>query len=393
MKHVGMSTEPRMFLNFIVCFAIAVSVCAALTQSMDAQTVAFVYVATNPGGSNYQIDAYAANSRGQLTPVPGSPFPENVSTLALNGKYLFGSDGIYIYTYSIESNGALSQVSSINAQQYNNPNNTGGPYFLFLDHTGATLYNVDIYGNNGANNDFQFFDIDHTSGGLSYFGVSDATTQYWTPLRFIGNNEYAYGADWVHFNDDIYGYQRGSNGALTKLNINPSIPTAKTGSGYVPYLAEADPTNNVAISLTPVSQSTWQIDGPPKIAVYTADSSGNLTTHSTSANMPSSAVQYVEDMVMSPSGKLLAVGGTKGLQVFHFNGSNPVTKFTGLLITDPISYDDQMFWDNANHLYVISTSAKKLYVFTITPTSAKQAPGSPYTITNPVNIIVLPKTY
>lgn len=388
----------KALVRSLACFAILVCVCVAITQSMNAQTVAFVYAASQLGGNNYQIDAYAANSQGQLTPVPGSPFPDSVSTLALNGKYLFGADGTYIYTYAIASNGSLRQISSLNAQQYNNPNDTGGPYFLFLDHTGSTLYDVDIYGNNGANNDFQFFDIDKSTGALTFLGVSDATTEYWTPLRFIGNNQYAYGADSVHWNDDIYGYERYSNGALANLNIGPSIPSAppspiaSAGSFYVSYLAEADPANNVAISLTPVSGNTLQIDGPPQIAVYTADNSGSLTTHSTSANMPLSAVEYVQDMAMSPSGKLLAVGGTKGLQIFHFNGSNPVTKFTGLLITDPISYEDQMFWDNANHLYVISSSTSKLYVFTITPTSAKQAPGSPYMITNPVNLTVLPKS-
>jgi hypothetical protein len=92
---------------------------------------------------------------------------------------------------------------------------------------------------------------------------------------------------------------------------------------------------------------------------------------------------------MSPSGKLLAVGGTAGLQVFHFNGASPITHDTGLLTTKPI---DQFFWDNANHLYAISRSAGKLYVFTVTPSSATQAPGSPYTIAHPQNIIVQPKT-
>jgi hypothetical protein len=92
---------------------------------------------------------------------------------------------------------------------------------------------------------------------------------------------------------------------------------------------------------------------------------------------------------MSPGGKLLAVGGTAGLQVFHFNGGKPITHYTGLLTTKEV---DQFFWDNDHHLYAISRSAGKLFVFTITPTSVRQAPGSPYTITNPSNIIVLPKT-
>jgi hypothetical protein len=104
--------------------------------------------------------------------------------------------------------------------------------------------------------------------------------------------------------------------------------------------------------------------------------------------MPTTAVQYVFGMAMSPSGKLLAVNGTGGLQIFHYNGASPITHYTGLLTSNQI---DQMFWDNANHLYAISSTANKLYVFTITPTSATQATGSPYTIGHPQNIIVQPK--
>jgi hypothetical protein len=92
---------------------------------------------------------------------------------------------------------------------------------------------------------------------------------------------------------------------------------------------------------------------------------------------------------MAPSGKLLVVGGTGGLQVFHFNGSNPITHDTGLLTKTPV---DQSFWDNRNHLYAISQSAGKLFVFTVTSTSATQAPGSPYTISHPQNIVVQPRT-
>ena len=91
---------------------------------------------------------------------------------------------------------------------------------------------------------------------------------------------------------------------------------------------------------------------------------------------------------MAPSGKYLAVGGTSGLQLFHFNGANPITKFTGLITTDPIN---QLFWDNSNHLYALSQNSGKLFVFTVTSSGAKEAPGSPYSITSPINLIVLPQ--
>ena len=119
--------------------------------------------------------------------------------------------------------------------------------------------------------------------------------------------------------------------------------------------------------------------------------------------MPATAVGYSlgssarpNDLKMSPSGKLLAVAGLNGLQVFHFNAAGPVTHYTGLLATKNVL---QCFWDNDNHLYAIesplsptgSLTSGKLYVFTITPTSYSQAPGSPYTIFSPSSLAVLSK--
>src|SRR6202011_5108239 len=119
-----------------------------------------------------------------------------------------------------------------------------------------------------------------------------------------------------------------------------------------------------------------------------ADSSGNLSTNSTRFNMPRTAVKIVTDIAMSPSGKLLAVSGTAGFEVFHFNGSKPITHYTGLLAKDQI---DRLYWDNDNHLFAISQSGGKLFVFTITPTSVSQAPGSPHKITKPQSLVVLSK--
>jgi hypothetical protein len=56
---------------------------------------------------------------------------------------------------------------------------------------------------------------------------------------------------------------------------------------------------------------------------------------------------------------------------------------------------NQMFWDNAGHLYAISNSISnssgKLFVYTVTPATVKPAPGSPYSIPTPQGLIVLPK--
>jgi hypothetical protein len=156
----------------------------------------------------------------------------------------------------------------------------------------------------------------------------------------------------------IFGFSRSGDGTLTDLNIAPAIPTAPKG-GYCPYLTAADNSNHVAISLTPMMDGLTPI-GAARIAVYTADSSGDLTTNSTSANMPKAAVGTVTDMKMSPSGRVLAIAGAGGLQVFHFNGANPVTAFTGLMTRDEV---DQMFWDDANHLYASAVDWEVICVY------------------------------
>jgi WD40 repeat protein len=284
-------------------------------------------------------------------------------------------------------------VASINAQQLNGqlPNGTycGGPGALFLDPTGTALYANDYDGNICANNAFQFFSLNSSSGQLTYLGVSSAASpEFLGVMSFIGNKIDAYGSSCYHYKALIYGFARNSDGTLTSLNMNPAMPAAQSGVFYCPYLAAADTGDHVAIPVQPLDDASWQPVAPYQLASYTADSSGNLTTTSTYSNMPSISAGFVRAIAMSPAGDLLAVAGTGGLQVFHFNGADPITPYTGLLLTDEV---DQIFWDNDNHLYAIGQAAGKLLVFTVTPTMNSQAPGSPYTITSPTNVVVLPR--
>lgn len=340
--------------------------------------VAYLYVANNPSGSTFQIHGYAAAVNGKLTPIPGSPFATTATYLALNGNWLFATNGIDIYSYSIAANGSLKQADALEVEP------TGGLVNLFLDHTGTSVY-TDYF---TENNEYLAYSIDNANGKLTSVNNVMGGTEIGTVTSFIGNNEYAYSSSCYHFNPVVYGLQRSSNGAITMLNNNIPIPAGPSGNFYCPWLAAADTTNHVAVAMQPHDDSTWQPTGPYALAVYTADSAGDLSTNSRFANMPEVKVGIVTDYWPSPSGKLLAVGGRLGLQVFHFNGANPITNYTGLLVSQPV---DQMFWDNANHLYAINRSAGKLYVFTVTPTSVSQAPGSPYSIAHPQDFIVLPK--
>jgi hypothetical protein len=382
-------------MKSFIKLCLVVAVCAGtFAQNAPEQTinaasapVAFAYVSAKGG-----IYAFSAAANGQLTPVAGSPFKGQVTGMAVNGKYLFAADAnfVFIYSYSIAANGALKQVSSINAQKFTTSN--CGAVFppVFLDHTGSDLYALSFL-NDCANNAYQFFRVNKSTGQLTYFGVTSASSPVFeTGLTITANNMFAYGAASFHFTPSIYGFQRASNGDLTHLSFtfNSPIPAAKAGSFYLTYFAAADTTNHVAISMQPVSDSTFGVTGPTQLATYSVASSGMLSTSSTRTNMPAVAVGSVNYLKTAPSGKLLAVAGTKGLQVFYYNGASPLKKFTGLLTTTPI---DQIFWDNANHLFAISVSAGKLFVFTVTTTSASQAAGSPYSIGSPRNIIVQPK--
>jgi hypothetical protein len=379
-----------MFGYFAACIAICASAVLATAQVTSSPTesmspaatsgpVAYIYVSSLIGNVKYQVAGYEAAPNGALTPIPGSPFADNVNWLALNGKWLFGVDptGVYIDSFSIGSNGALTYKD-----KYTTNLNGGTLYDLFLDHTGASLYAIDYT----TNNDYLSQSINQQTGQLSFLNDLSGGPDHNVRLSFIGDNQFAYASSCYHFGPEIFGVQRASNGTLSYLNITPPFPAEKSGGFYCPWAAAADPTNHLAIALSPLT-SNWGSDGAPQLAVYTADSSGNLTTTSTNQNMPSVLTQTVQTYWMSPTGKYLAVGGT-GLQIFHFNGANPITKFTGLLTTDTIN---QVYWDNANHLYAISSSAGKLYVFTVTSTGVTQAPGSPHKIQSPQSLIVLPK--
>jgi 6-phosphogluconolactonase (cycloisomerase 2 family) len=158
---------------------------ATIQDSTASSPVAYVYVS----GGTYktsEIYAYKAASDGKLTSVTGSPFRASVDLgMALNQKYLFTTDGTYIYSFSIESDGAIKQVASINVLQFDS--GCGYPDTLFLDPTGATLYDVDgNYDCSGSGSAYQSFSIDSSSGELSFLGATAETRSSYVPLSFIG---------------------------------------------------------------------------------------------------------------------------------------------------------------------------------------------------------------
>ncbi len=375
----------KLSVKFAVCLIATLCAGLAFTQLASAQATspnAYVYVVSNPSTNHFELDGYRADSTGALTPLAGSPFwktSKTLMTLANTGHFLFVGDGNFIYSFSIASNGALKQVSSVDAgKHYGIPGGIAtNP--LVLDHTGATLYAGTVDGT--GDNEFLFFDKNST-GALTFAGSTGFNIAY-GQLVFTGNNQFAYGFGCFQDESHAYGFRRSSDGTLTVLSLEVPIPTLANGD-YCLNVGAAFPANNLVVAMYP---ETTGAPGPPAaLAVYTADSSGNLSTHSTTQNMPTTAAGMLNDMTASPVGNLLAIAGSSGLQIFHLNGTNPITPYTGLLAVHNIS---QIRWDTHDHLYGIA--AGRLYAFKITATGHKQAVGSPYSITNPMAITVLSK--
>jgi hypothetical protein len=398
-------------VDYSVCLGAALSMFAACafaqspdssaspdTTSTTATSVAYVYVSYAPdikSSNTHKIYGYKAWADGTMTAMPQSPFNDNVGPMAVNGKYLMAGshDNTYIETYQIEYGGVLSYVTQTEYAHYTSgSNDCGGAGQVFFDHTGSSLY-VQEFDTTDActNSGVASFAMNNSTGAMSYLGFQNdgAFPGDNRAAYFLGNNVDAYSANnsaCMYYT--IYGYKRASNGMLNGLAyVEKNSPTPSSGfNGYVPNMAVADPTNHVAVHMQPASPPGC-VNLPPQIAVFSADANGNLTTTSTYGNMPVTLINTPLDMKMSPSGKLLAVAGQEGLQIFHFNGASPATHYTNLLTTSPIQ---QMFWDNANHLFAISQQTGKVYAWTITPTGWSVAPGSPHALPSPFAIIVQP---
>ena len=363
------------------------------TAASSSSPVAFVYVSRPT-----HIDGFAASSDGKLTPLPGSPYPNiSVYHMSVTKKFLFGAsdDYAHIITYAISSNGALKEVSSVDAKEYSQPGSLCCYDAQRLDATGTTLYN---YTRNGFVEVQQSFKIE-SDGALQFLGnASDGDfdgDQYFPPeISVLGNNKFAYqtgcNTDVVLPQPLVGGYKRESSGALEGLaNVSMELPTAPSGEVYCPFYLTTDPADHLAVALQAFVDYEGQPEatGPLMLASYTADSEGNLTTTNTSETLATVSSGFgVGPMSISPSGKLLVLEDT-GFQVFHFNGAEPITAFTGNL--HPNERFQEFGWDKANHLYALSAS--HLYVYEATPTEIKEVSGSPYSIPEASSVIVLIK--
>jgi hypothetical protein len=369
---------------------------AGLAQTAIAQTASSAATAAGPVAYVYvtrptHLDAFSVSSSGKLTPVPGSPYSGiALYHLSVTKKFLFGGsdDHIHINSYSIASNGAVKQVSSVNALNFAA---TPGCCRLpqRLDASGTTLYNLTDDSGDQAVETFHIA----SDGHLQFIGNTSSNgggTNYEPGMiSILGNNKFAYstGCDEDVTTEQLTrGFKRESSGLLQRFAPIIDLPTAKAGDIYCPYALASDPSSHLAFVLRQLHLDVdeGEPDGSFVLASYTSDSNGNLTTQSTKATMPALASSFL-NLSISPSSKLVAAGGGGGFQVFHFNGSAPIAKYTGVFHSSENFLE--FGWDKSNHLFALSQNA--LHVYSATSSSVKELPGSPYSIPQASSVIVL----
>lgn len=393
------------------CLIATISIGTVLAQTSTAQTsestaatsspVAYVYVQTSQG-----TVLYDASSSGKLTLVAGSPFNTSGYYIGSNGKY-FITAGIHdLHTYKVAANGGLGgQTSQFDTQSYGG-SQCGLTSGAVLDHSGQDVY-VSLKGapaddGNNLCDALQTDSLSSSSGMFTFKGdllvdEDSKNTGSDTLPVLLGNDKFAYSLEGIPdaCEHTINIFARESSGALEFApGQNVTLPAGPSGGYYYhplypsnidvslvplqPSLITDDPTDHLAIALYAEKDAPCGTTKTPQLASFTADSKGNLTTKNTAADMPSIAGSGINVMRLSPSGNLLAVATGTGVQIFHFNGSSPITKFTGVIGTSGFIRDLQ--WDKSNHLYAVNGVSGNLHVYTITTTSAVEAAGSPYAV-------------
>jgi hypothetical protein len=359
------------------------TICAgvALAQS----TVAYVYVAEDRSSATATspITVYAATSTGKLVQISGSPFKQTSGTMSgTNGAHFITADQNfktthqYLHVYNVASNGVIGQQVS----KYDLHNWCGMDQGAEFDHTGQYVYVLDAQSCGGK---YQSFSLSK-SGYLTFKGSLDVGDPSFLTLPvFSGNDKFAYsfvpsaGSDAPCPTSTFLGLGRESSGALERIGFSETDPTATAGfQAFQTGLVSNDPTNHLAAVVEfqdgPCGASGLQV----RLVSYTIESNGDLLSTNTWKNMPVLPGSTPLDIKLNPAGNILAVAIGTGVQFFHFNGSNAITPFTGIIGTS--GYISKISWDKYNHLYALNARSGKLHVYTATTTKVVEASGSPY---------------
>ena len=377
-------------LQLFVCLATLAGAALAQTTiepafNRPSTTVAYIYVQTTKG-----VKVYDASSLGKLTEVSGSPFKTTGAMIGSNGTHFITLGTDYVHSYPVASNGAIEeQASEIDTRSYSGANcgtTRGG--VLFGQDVYVALTNAAKDGaGTGVCDALQTFRVPNTGTpaflGSTVFDTDDPFVVGTITLPVLsGNGAFAYAVEAEGHGacEDTIATFAGNSSVLDLTIFGGEIgPIAEQNQLYFPTpLMATDASNHLAMVMFSEATAPCGASFPPQIASFTVGSKGELTSTNTFENMPVVEMTGNQLMNISPSGEVLALTVGSGIQFFHFNGAEPVTKFTGTIGTTGKIVSMQ--WDNSNHLYAVNGASGKLHVYTVTPASVVEAAGSPYAI-------------
>lgn len=400
--------------RFVVFCGLAALTAAPLRTAMaetgaatgTAAPVAYAYVQTNKG-----VLLYDEAADGRLTLDSASPFATAGQLIGSTGSYVVTLGETLVHLYRVTTHGRIgAQAAQAKMANYSG-GLCGSAAGGVLDHTGQfieILFNPTIYVSEPCTA-YQTYRINKSTGSLTFVGSAEVDSNVGSdlgPLTQTSDNPFGYALDVYLPEVHLAGFSRESSGALDNMSFSESDPQPPDPYDYYPLLAAEAPNDRLAIALGSVEflGSPDVADGPVQLASYSVDGSGNISSTNTWEKMPTPDVGPTL-LRLSPGGGLLAVAGgmcswcklstgsgKNGLQVFRFNGANPITHYTGVLTTDPI---EQLEWDYDSHLFALSIETGKLRVYRVTTSRYSEAPGSPVIVKGangpgPNGLVVVP---
>ena len=373
-------------LALISTGAVAPRARAASTPN-SSSTAARVYIQIQgPEGAIY---GFNASSTGKLSAISGAPWKPAGQMIGDNKSQFFTLGDENLYSYGVSSSGAIgSVIGQVPVLDYAGGacgSGKSGANGAVLDHTGSYIYVMLEYGGDDGCAAYQSYAITK-AGYFDFSGDTEITnsgeegaTDFGLP-SILGNETFAFSQFLDTFGPVISSFQRTNSGTLEYLTNS----TARSPGDDIPVAPDADPSGNYVV------MQDYPEDGPPgQLGSYEVAANGDLSTTNTQSNMPAITLTSPSS-TFSPAGNLfvlyssMGTGDGNGIAIYNFNGAAPLTLYKTLLSGTPI---DQAGWDSSNHLYAISKSENKLYVFTVTPTSVTE--DSSWSIGAPFKMIVV----
>jgi hypothetical protein len=304
-----------------------------------------------------------------------APYGNEIIGLTGSSFITFELDNGILYSYEL-SNGVIGKkTSSINPTDYMGKDcGNDNEWPVLMNSTVYVLY--DNVGEDGEQTDCSVIQTFAVDNGILTFKGQTQVNNAQISGALAGSSKFAYdveSGDASATEDGIQGFAIEGSGSLVPINANVLKNNLGTPNSPPAFLAP-DPQNQ---NLLAMGIGCCNIG--LQLASYTIGSSGDLTSTNTQADMPTTDDNWNYDLEMeiNPAGNVLAVTIGTGIQFFHFNGSDPITTFTGVIgeSGEIIS----MAW-SGNTLYAVNGASGKLHVYDVSTTKVVEAAGSPYSL-------------